>query len=87
MNIALWILFGLIIGWLAAIFTNTNGTTKGRISIGVGVAGALVGGLFATAVCQESIANFNIYSLLSAAFGAIIVLWLSELESKSKMRG
>lgn len=87
MNLVLWILFGMIIGWLAAIYTDTSGTLKGRINIAIGVVGALVGGLFANVVCQESIHNFNVYSLLSAAFGAVIALWLSEIESSSKLRG
>lgn len=87
MNIALWILFGAIIGWLSAIFTNCNGTGRGHLNVLIGIVGALVGGLLANIICQESILNFNIYSLLSAALAAIIALWLREMQSSSRMRG
>jgi uncharacterized membrane protein YeaQ/YmgE (transglycosylase-associated protein family) len=42
----------------------------------LGVVGAVVGGYLFTALGATGITGFNIYSMIVAIIGAIIVLWL-----------
>ena len=46
------------------------------LDIVLGIVGAVVGGYLFTAVGATGITGFNIYSMIVAIIGAIVVLWL-----------
>ena len=75
MSILAWIVLGLIAGFVASkIFV---GTGQGMLlDIVLGIVGAVVGGYLFTAVGVTGITGFNIYSMIVAIIGAIVVLWL-----------
>ena len=53
------------------------GTGQGAVvDILLGVVGAVVGGFIFNAVGGVGITGFNVYSLIVAVVGAIIVLWI-----------
>ena len=75
MSIIAWIILGLIAGFIASKIVNKQG--EGIIlDIVLGVVGAIVGGFIFTQLGATGITGFNIWSMLVAIIGAVIVLWI-----------
>jgi uncharacterized membrane protein YeaQ/YmgE (transglycosylase-associated protein family) len=73
MSIIAWIILGLIAGFIASRIVNKTG--EGLIlDIVLGIVGALVGGFLFSLIGAEGVTGFNIYSLIVAIIGAIVVL-------------
>jgi uncharacterized membrane protein YeaQ/YmgE (transglycosylase-associated protein family) len=73
MGIIGWIVLGLIAGFIASKIVNKTG--EGMIlDIVLGVVGALVGGFLFNAIGSVGVTGFNIWSLLVAVIGAVVVL-------------
>jgi len=74
MNILLWIVFGAIAGWVATLIKPNTGS-KGLLgNLVIGVVGSFVGGFVFNLFGGEGVTGFNVYSLLVAVVGAIVVL-------------
>jgi uncharacterized membrane protein YeaQ/YmgE (transglycosylase-associated protein family) len=73
MSIIGWILLGLISGFIASKIVNKSGEGF-FLDIILGIVGAIVGGFIFTAVGASGITGFNIYSMVVAVIGAIVVL-------------
>ena len=73
MSIIAWIVLGLIAGFIASKIVNKQGAGI-VLDIVLGVVGALVGGFIFTELGATGITGFNLYSMLVAIVGAIIVL-------------
>lgn len=70
-----WIIFGLICGFIASKIVNRSG--EGFImDVVLGVIGAVVGGWLFAEFGFGGISGFNLYSMVVAIIGAIIVLWI-----------
>ena len=74
MSVLGWIILGLIAGFVGSKIVNKTG--QGMIlDIVLGIVGAIVGGFLATNVLGfGGVSGFNIYSLLVAIAGSIVVL-------------
>ena len=73
MGIIAWLVLGLIAGFIASKVINKTG--EGLImDIVLGIVGAVVGGWLFTRLGYAGVTGFNIYSMLVAVVGAIIVL-------------
>lgn len=73
MGILSWIIIGLVAGWLAGVIM--KGSSYGVLpDIGLGIAGALIGGFLAGAIFGIPFTGFNLTSLLIALLGAIIAV-------------
>ena len=79
MNLILWILFGALVGWLGSILADNNDSSQAGMMTVYGVVGGVVGGWLANIVCNETLNNFNIYSVLSAVLGAALIAWAFRL--------
>ena len=75
MGIIAWIVLGLIAGFIASKIYVGSGQGL-LIDIVLGIVGAVVGGYLFTALGASGITGFNIYSMIVATIGAIVVLWL-----------
>jgi uncharacterized membrane protein YeaQ/YmgE (transglycosylase-associated protein family) len=75
-NILLWIIFGALAGWIASLIMGTNRQQGCLMDIVVGVVGAFLGGLVFSLFGGQGVTGFNIYSLLVAVLGAVILLWI-----------
>ena len=75
MSILAWIVLGLIAGFIASkIYV---GTGQGILmDIVLGIVGAVVGGYLFDMIGADGITGFNIWSMLVAIVGAVLVLWI-----------
>ncbi|MGD0108163.1 MAG: GlsB/YeaQ/YmgE family stress response membrane protein [Rhodopila sp.] len=73
MSIIAWLVLGLIAGFIASKMVNKTG--EGVIlDIVLGIVGAFVGGFLFSFVGAAPITGFNIYSIIVAIIGSIVVL-------------
>lgn len=73
MSIVAWIVLGLIAGFIASKVMNNSG--EGLIlDIVLGVVGAVVGGFVFNMFGAAGVTGFNLWSVVVAAVGAMIVL-------------
>jgi uncharacterized membrane protein YeaQ/YmgE (transglycosylase-associated protein family) len=75
MGIIAWVVLGLIAGFIASKIVNHTGSGV-LMDIVLGVVGALVGGFVFSMFGAVGVTGFNIYSMLVAIVGAVVVLWL-----------
>ncbi len=75
MGFIAWLVLGLIAGFIASKIYAGSG--QGVIlDIVLGVVGAFVGGFVFNIFGGAGVTGFNIYSMIVAIIGAIIVLWI-----------
>ena len=75
MSILGWIILGLISGFIASKIVNKSG--EGVIlDILLGVVGAVVGGWLFHTFGMAGVTGFNLYSMLVAIVGAVVLLVL-----------
>lgn len=77
MGIILWIIFGAVAGWLASMFMGTNNSQGTMTDIIMGIIGSVVGGFLMNLVGKSGVTGFNLYSLLVAVVGAVIVIYIA----------
>ena len=75
MSILSWILLGLIAGFIGSKIVNSTGQGL-FLDIALGIVGAVVGGFLFSAFGAEGVTGFNIYSLIVAIIGSVVVLWV-----------
>lgn len=76
MGIISWIILGIIAGALGKFFMpgrDDSGIFKTMI---LGIVGAFVGGFIGSIFGIGSISGLNFNSILTATFGAVVVLWI-----------
>ena len=73
MSIIGWIILGLIAGFIGSKIVNKSGEGL-LLDIVLGVVGAVVGGFLFSLVGASPVTGLNIYSLIVAVIGAIVVL-------------
>ena len=73
MSIIAWIILGLIAGFIASKVVTRSGSGL-VIDLVLGVVGAFVGGFLFTRFGASGVTGFNIYSILVATVGAVVVL-------------
>lgn len=74
MNIVLWIVLGAFAGWIAdMVMKSSHGTFEDII---LGIIGAFIGGFIMNFLGQPGVTGFNLYSLLVAVLGAVVVIFL-----------
>ena len=73
MGIIAWIVLGLIAGFIASKIVNKSGSGI-LIDILLGIVGAVVGGWLFNQFGAAGVTGFNIWSMLVAIIGAIVIL-------------
>lgn len=77
MGILVWILLGLIAGWVASIITaSSHGLVEDLV---LGVVGSFVGGFILNYFGQPGVSGLNLYSIVVAAIGATVLIVLGRL--------
>ena len=72
MSIFAWLILGLIAGFIASKIVNRQGEGL-LVDIVLGIVGALIGGFIFDVLGGVGITGFNLWSLLVAIIGSIIV--------------
>lgn len=75
MSVIGWIILGLIAGWIGSKLVNKSGQGM-LIDIVLGIVGAIVGGVIFSFFGASGVTGFNIYSLIVAVIGSVVVLWI-----------
>jgi uncharacterized membrane protein YeaQ/YmgE (transglycosylase-associated protein family) len=75
MSIIGWIVLGLIAGFIASRIVNKTGAGF-LMDIVLGIVGAVVGGFIFSAFGMSGVTGFNIYSMIVAIVGAVVLLWI-----------
>lgn len=83
MNLLLWIVLGLIAGWISSLVMETNTEQGPLMDILVGVLGAVIGGFIFNLFGASAATGFNLYSLIVATVGAVALLWLRRMVVRS----
>lgn len=76
MGILLWIVFGALAGWIASMIMKTDAQQGTLGNIAVGIVGALIGGFVMSNLGGSGVTGFNLYSLLVAVLGAVVLIAL-----------
>ena len=75
MGFIAWLILGLIAGFIASRLY--AGTGQGVVvDIILGVVGAFVGGFLFNLFGAPGVDGFNLYSIIVAIVGAVVVLWI-----------
>jgi uncharacterized membrane protein YeaQ/YmgE (transglycosylase-associated protein family) len=75
MGIIAWLVLGLIAGFIASKIVNHTGSGV-IMDIVLGVIGAFAGGFLFSVFGATGVTGFNIYSMIVAVVGAVVVLWV-----------
>ena len=71
MTLLLWALLGAVAGFIASFIIQGRGWFTNTI---IGVIGAILGGFVMNALGKTGITGFNVYSIIIAVIGAVILL-------------
>jgi uncharacterized membrane protein YeaQ/YmgE (transglycosylase-associated protein family) len=75
MSVLAWIVLGLVAGFIASKLVNRTGGNL-LLDLVLGVVGAFVGGFLFTRFGAAGVTGLNIYSILVAIIGAVVVLFI-----------
>jgi uncharacterized membrane protein YeaQ/YmgE (transglycosylase-associated protein family) len=78
MSILSWIVLGLIAGFIGSKIVDSQGQGL-WLNLVLGIVGAIVGGFLFSVFGAAGITGFNIWSLIVAIIGSVVVLWLYHL--------
>ena len=86
MTIFLWIIGGLMAGWIASLLIKPNEAQGTLTDIILGVVGALVGGALMSLLGQPTVVGFSFYNLAVAVLGAVLLIWMGRVLNTSDYR-
>ena len=70
-----WIIFGALAGWIASKIVGKDASMGAIANIATGIVGSFIGGFIASNVfCLGKVSGFNLYSVLIAVAGSVILL-------------
>ncbi len=75
MSILAWIILGLLAGFIASQIVNRRGSGI-LLDIVLGIIGAIVGGWLFSLFGAREVTGLNLYSLIVAIIGSVVVLLL-----------
>jgi uncharacterized membrane protein YeaQ/YmgE (transglycosylase-associated protein family) len=84
MGILSWIILGAIAGTIGKLIMPGDDPGGFIITIVLGIAGALVGGFIASALGFGGVNGINIWSIVIAVLGAILLLFIYRLVMDSR---
>jgi uncharacterized membrane protein YeaQ/YmgE (transglycosylase-associated protein family) len=75
MGIISWIILGLIAGFIGSKIVDKQGQGF-WLNIALGIIGALVGGFLFDLIGSTGVTGLNIWSMIVAIIGSVVVLWI-----------
>lgn len=83
MNFILFIVLGLVAGWLASVIMKTDAQQGSLLDIILGMVGAFVGGILMSLVGGAGITGFDLYSLGVATLGAVVLIAVGRMVNRA----
>lgn len=74
MGFIAWIILGALAGWIASMIMRTDAEQGAIGNIIVGIVGAVIGGFLMQLFGASGVSGFNLYSLIVAIGGAVVLL-------------
>ena len=74
MGIIAWIVLGALAGWIASKIAGTDEQQGWVANIVVGMIGAMLGGFIFDLLGDSGVTGFNLWSLLVAVIGALVLI-------------
>ena len=74
MGIIGWIVLGALAGWIASMITGNDRKMGAGTNILVGIIGGIIGGIVMNLLGGYGVTGFNLWSLLVATVGAVVLL-------------
>jgi uncharacterized membrane protein YeaQ/YmgE (transglycosylase-associated protein family) len=84
MSFLAWIILGLIAGFIGSKLVNRRGEGV-VLDILLGIVGAFVGGWLFTSFGRAGVTGLNLYSMVVAVIGAVVVLVLYHALSRRRI--
>jgi len=84
MGIITWIILGALAGWIGSMFTGNSSRMGAGANIVVGIIGAFIGGFLFSALGGTGITGFNLWSILVAVIGSIVLLMIINMFTRRK---
>lgn len=75
-NIILWIILGGVAGWIASMIMKRDSQMGALENIIVGIVGAVLGGFLFNLFGLTGDTGFNLWTLLVAIIGSVVLLFL-----------
>ncbi len=72
-EILTWVLLGGLAGWIASSIVKGSGQGI-VVNVAVGIIGAFIGGWILDLIGGEGVTGFNVWSVVVAVFGAVLLL-------------
>ena len=82
-NLVLWIILGGIAGWIASMIMHRDSQMGAVANIVVGIVGAIIGGFLFNLIGLPGDTGFNIWTLLVAVVGAVVLLFLAGIVQRA----
>jgi uncharacterized membrane protein YeaQ/YmgE (transglycosylase-associated protein family) len=83
MGVLLTLILGAVAGWLASmVMKSPNGLLMDMV---LGIIGSFVGGFVMNLMGQPGFTGFNLYSLVVAFVGAVILIALGRMLSRNRV--
>lgn len=73
-NIIVWIIIGGLAGWIASMIMGRDAQMGALANIVIGIIGAFIGGFLMNLLGAQGTTGFNVWSLLVAILGAVVLL-------------
>jgi uncharacterized membrane protein YeaQ/YmgE (transglycosylase-associated protein family) len=89
MNIAIWLIIGGLIGWVASLLMKTDAQQGMILNVVVGIVGAMLGGWLISPMVGVSTINqsaLSIPAMLVSLVGAVILLAIVNLVRRGRPR-
>lgn len=77
-----WVILGALAGWIASIIMKKNSQMGAIANIVVGIIGSFIGGILFSLIGKVGVTGFNLWSLLVAIVGSVVLLWIINLFNK-----
>lgn len=78
MEVLVWVVLGALAGWVASMIMKTDAEQGALMNIVLGIIGAFVGGFVMNLFGATGVTGFNLYSILVAVLGAVIVIGIGK---------
>ncbi len=82
MSFCSWLVLGGLAGWLASIIKGTNAQMGMFANIATGIIGSMIGGWLFSFFGGRGVSGINLYSLVVATVGAVILLTIVQAVRK-----